>query len=338
MAKNWRECDNCKIPLTKSKRVCPHCGTYQSNHSKNPSLASKFASQEISSRKLDTKDVVEIAKSNISSELKEKLIKLALDRENPVTDESFEDRDTKIVEMIMNGFTLQEAGDKFGISRERARQIFKTTTGGAVGGYRLEQARADVIRSTRHRVEKACELCGKTFEVPDIWAERTKYCSEKCKREMLLYRNYEMRVCKNCGVNYLTPRRGSERKEVFCGKRCQGEFTGKHYGFQPKTRKERVEERRKKFRKGGIYYLSGDFTKSEYWAKLGISPGQGSKVMKEGLAHSLIHHVGDKVYRFERSFKPILKKKGEKGWGPSSRGYVRRSKKETEKMIREARS
>lgn len=129
--------------------------------------------------------------------------------------------------------TLQQIGDKYGISRERVRQIL----------YRNK------VRTSRLSTRKTytCNHCGNQFKS----SNPRMFCSIKCysnSRRVWL-------ICSECGglihrmqslmYRYDNPKVHRDKNTVFCNRVCQGKYLGKHYGFPIQVNRE--------YRKGTSY-------------------------------------------------------------------------------------
>ena len=114
--------------------------------------------------------------------------------------------------------TLQEIGDKYGITRERVRQVLKEA------GVQTKH----VLR-VNHLI---CPFCGgeKTYN-----SSRCPTCREAQREAVRLV----PLVCDQCGtmferkqVDVLTrAKRYGFGGPVFCSRRCQGIYTAEHYGI-----------------------------------------------------------------------------------------------------------
>lgn len=125
--------------------------------------------------------------------------------------------------------TLQEIGNRFGVSRERIRQILSTNN----------------IQTKNYKwlLRYYCLECG--TELVGHGRANRKFCSVSCCNS---YKRITV-MCDNCGA--LFKRRASELlwypntpahqpKHSFCSRKCLGSYTGKHYGFgaHPRTCKK----------------------------------------------------------------------------------------------------
>lgn len=95
------------------------------------------------------------------------------EEENKIKKEKAEKRAYEMIELKKDGKTLQKIGDKFGVSRERVRQILFQY--GITGRqYPAEQG---------NRVEKEilqCLKCGDDFEVSKNAKRKKRHCSSMC--------------------------------------------------------------------------------------------------------------------------------------------------------------
>jgi len=113
--------------------------------------------------------------------------------------------------------TLQQIGNKYGITRERVRQI-------------LEPFDLPTSRDIRGKILRICPICG-CEKAPN--RRCCSLCAEKWHKD-----RYIQLACEVCGILY--PRRAKELiyhinkrgyKHQFCGKKCQGVWLAKGYGF-----------------------------------------------------------------------------------------------------------
>jgi len=109
--------------------------------------------------------------------------------------------------------TYQQIGDKYGITRERVRQI--------LSGYDFETGK--VVSA---RIKRTCPLCGGTK------ASTSKKCS-KCRapKKVPLACDYcrEIFYRDEWMVIYRFNKKGVRFQ--FCNKTCQGYYVAEHYGF-----------------------------------------------------------------------------------------------------------
>ena len=154
---------------------------------------------------------------------KEKVIQL--------NDRLVNQRDQTIVAEIFIGKTFQSVGDKFGISRERVRQIFKAKTG--MG--RDELKRAEKFQKKVNLMQKIKFFC-KQCKDPVIYSQQgiRKFCSTTCWKEYYSSRGEGCRnlkvklICSGCGIDYHPHRnvnspsilKGKTLKRNYCTKKC----------------------------------------------------------------------------------------------------------------------
>lgn len=81
------------------------------------------------------------------------------------------DRNVKIVNAYVNGHTLQQVGETFGITRERVRQILKKI----LRPEDIKLAQKNRLKRREKEREHPCEFCGNTV------ASTNKYCSKECE-------------------------------------------------------------------------------------------------------------------------------------------------------------
>ena len=113
--------------------------------------------------------------------------------------------------------TLQAVGDKYGITKERVRQVLK----GAGQPTRRYYPSKEVL----------CLNCGQA-------TKRERYCSDKCWHEY----THPLMECSYCGTLFRRNAKqiisqlsyGHKKTHLFCSKRCQGKWLAQHYGFKKK--------------------------------------------------------------------------------------------------------
>lgn len=112
---------------------------------------------------------------------------------------------------IPNG-TLKEIGDKYGLTRERIRQIAK-----ALGLLMPHDQKTKVILHS-----KTCPKCRITFST------RNKYCSSECSGN----RAKVTAPCGECGTMITRKKSWMEhRRYHFCNRTCLGKYAGRHWGW-----------------------------------------------------------------------------------------------------------
>jgi hypothetical protein len=103
---------------------------------------------------------------------------------------AYPDRDAEIVRRLSEGETLQTVGDRFGISRERVRQIAKAagldvpTLRAAQKKGRAEKRQAERDAAT---ITAVCKVCGKPFGTLDL---KRVTCSRDCAVALSRGRRY----------------------------------------------------------------------------------------------------------------------------------------------------
>ena len=130
-------------------------------------------------------------------------------------------RDQQIEALFKGGLTLQEVGDKYGLTRERIRQVYIKKTGVNIKNVREIQQELQYGKSN-------CEYCGKEYVQKH---KLSKYCSYECRRECHFYTYNTINICKVCGLGFsfqLTKRNRS--RGIYCSKICWGKEFGEKYG------------------------------------------------------------------------------------------------------------
>lgn len=103
----------------------------------------------------------------------------ALARAEKVASEKARDaRAKQIIDMRKQGMSLRQIGDRFGITRERVRQIINKNVGDSI---------RDAYWDT-HRKIFTCPACKTQKKVPVTWPK--KFCSKKCLRTDTFLRKY----------------------------------------------------------------------------------------------------------------------------------------------------
>jgi hypothetical protein len=111
--------------------------------------------------------------------------------------------------------TLQEIGNKVGVSRERVRQILSR----------------DSLSTKHYSMTYHCNMCGEQIR-KDNKSGYCKVCKVKAHLVPL--------ICDQCGTLFYRPqsdvitaakRTNGKDSLTFCTKSCQGIYTANHYGF-----------------------------------------------------------------------------------------------------------
>ncbi len=116
--------------------------------------------------------------------------------------------------------TLQQIGNKFGVTRERVRQILKR----------------DGLETRHFRQHYLCNHCRKV--IIGNRGLKPKFCSRVCRSK---YYDVEL-ICDGCGKSFIRkihnirialrrPMGGKEEKLWFCGYGCHGLWLAENYGF-----------------------------------------------------------------------------------------------------------
>lgn len=150
------------------------------------------------------------------------------------------------------------------------------------------------------RIDKICPYCGKKFSVQPSIGKLRKFCSEKCRDDVL--RDYVTSVCKKCNNSFELPRGDLKRgRGNFCTYRCYLTYRG------PSLLEEKMErvlnlagikfEREIKFKRFHVDFLLSDLKiviecDGEHWHQKLVNQERDKR--KEELLKSL----GYKVLRF----------------------------------------
>jgi len=123
--------------------------------------------------------------------------------------------------------TLETVGFRFGVTRERIRQIL-AKAGEPTFHYRISKP------------TRICMQCG-TGYIKGVWSFAGVFlCSVDCRLEYY----HPLVQCEVCGGMFrrrashlmrssTSPTRQNSQLFVACGKRCQGIYAGRHFGAQP---------------------------------------------------------------------------------------------------------
>jgi len=116
-------------------------------------------------------------------------------------------------------WTLERIGQRFGVTKERARQVLQACGVNTDGRHRT-------------REQRICKICGRGYSV--LKSDRTfrsrGICSQKCWRPKL----FVGVTCSECGHKMRIPERRFKVNTsglFFCNRICQGRYAGRHYGF-----------------------------------------------------------------------------------------------------------
>ena len=126
--------------------------------------------------------------------------------------------------------TLQEIGDKFGLTRERVRRIL---------------AKRNVTKPSRRIPikQRPCKFIGcQNYHT----AKRHRYCDEHAydshNGRKTLSHQFRVLTCSKCGTKYqrsehfmkTTGLRNGKPIGTFCSRECFGGYVAKHFGWQPR--------------------------------------------------------------------------------------------------------
>jgi len=156
----------------------------------------------------------------------------------------------QVKEFRSQGYTLQAIGDKFGVTRERIRQILNEHYGNTRRGLITRESLAKFLKcsaTTLGKMEKQGIL------KPTHRGRLHLYNRDEAEKATLrtvhhLIMPYIEKICEECGRKfYVKPyniREVSPRR--FCSKFCQGKWVGNHYGFtaHPENTRRQGEKRK----------------------------------------------------------------------------------------------
>lgn len=116
-------------------------------------------------------------------------------------------------------WTLEKIGRRFGVTKERARQV-------------LQACGVNTDGRVRTHEQKICKICGRRYSVlkSDLTFRSRGICSQKCWRP----RVFVGVTCSECGHKMRIPKRRFKVNTsglFFCNRICQGRYAGRHYGF-----------------------------------------------------------------------------------------------------------
>lgn len=156
-------------------------------------------------------------------------------------EQTMKDRDDLIHEIDAGLTTLDGAGKKYGISRERVRQIYKKATG--KGARNRIKAMAEVKEYEKGlrdlEVKVVCERCGTIVLRGEARTKGGgfKYCRD-C-RELQIYAQRDIRTtfwCETCKEDFHPPRNWRVPKQRAKGRFCSMACYMKSYTFKHKNR------------------------------------------------------------------------------------------------------
>jgi len=164
-------------------------------------------------------------------------------------------RNEEMIKLRNKGHTMQSIGDKFGITRERVRQILMKRNGttemdGLITRYKLSKIIGCADATIQH-YEQLGEI--KPKRVGNFFLYKK---SDIEKIASIVRRSIlpdVMLVCKECGEIFsrrpytIRPRSPGN----YCSKRCSGKVVGRKYGF--KAHKENIGRKKKKYDYEKIY-------------------------------------------------------------------------------------
>lgn len=150
-------------------------------------------------------------------------------------------RNKQIVKMLKSGdFTLQMVGDHYGITRERARQIYRTTTGTPYDCYRgkkLNKEKGKLNKIHLKEVKFLCKACHSPVTHKD--GRYKHHLCSKCHEIMNKEQRdpYVVNLCLNCDKPF-HPSRNRKRLKGFRGffgsRKCYFAFMRRN-GVGPRT-------------------------------------------------------------------------------------------------------
>ena len=133
--------------------------------------------------------------------------------------------------------TLQEIGDRLGLTRERIRQLINMNnkysslfryTNGMHGLPSINRKKLKEHNNVNPKY--LCDSCGK----------RSTAAITKCNK-CRVYENREIVTCKNCNktVEFIgevaryrrANRKTNKSKDEFCSRKCSSSYIGRHFGF-----------------------------------------------------------------------------------------------------------
>lgn len=204
---NYIACENCGKSVPKIVKICPYCGKYRFNFK-------------------DTRRYKMLKKFLFKDKKKREKIVKYLKRYHP---------------------TLETAGKRYGISRERIRQIYKRETGKPYR-IRLDTNRKNKEEETRKRLKSVryhCKACGKAVTYKEGYHKHF-YCNGCHYIRTVLRRDPQKTfICDECGIKYHPLHNwkflGYENQLRFHNHRCYEEYMRK-YGRPSYTIRKKLRE------------------------------------------------------------------------------------------------
>lgn len=129
--------------------------------------------------------------------------------------------DDIIIGLMVKNETLDAIGKRYGITRERVRQIFKNRMG--ISHVKASELLAEHVREYR------CVICGGEMKYGEL-KKGAHFCSDACRK---ITRNYNWQItqtCENCGCKYHPIRISKYVKSDhhFCSAKCHFQYEKAH--------------------------------------------------------------------------------------------------------------
>ena len=140
--------------------------------------------------------------------------------------------DNLLADAATGTYTLQEIGEKYGISRERVRQVWKRAKGYGFDAHRLRLKHLWELSHEEHlkEIKFVCTGCEKPITFKEGF-HKSKYCND-CR---ILYTTINIdlsrwHICKTCGIKFRPKVRFAHHRNpktyhgryrgYFCSKKC----------------------------------------------------------------------------------------------------------------------
>ncbi len=144
---------------------------------------------------------------------------------------NIKNRNKIILELYYKGKTYHKIGDKYGVSRERIRQIINKELGHRPDRMQERRERkSETLKNWEKEVKFICAQCGKVVTNGEAGGRRT-FCCDKCSTRARNTRRKGKSKCAYCGCTY-SPFRVRKYKDLDLGFCCF-----KHYNLWRKDNK-----------------------------------------------------------------------------------------------------